>query len=62
MKRTPSELFEWSKTRRRMDELLRGHYQACATDELPTQILAVLKKLRDETQAERQKTGETKIG
>jgi hypothetical protein len=45
-----------------MDELLRGHYQACATDELPTQILAVLKQLRDETQAERQKTSETKIG
>jgi len=52
MKRTPSELFQWTKTRERMDKLLRDHYRAFSSQELSPQVLAVLKKLRDETEAE----------
>ena len=53
MKRTPSELFQWTKTRERMDKLLRDNYRAFSSQELSPQVLAVLKKLRDETEAER---------
>jgi len=35
-----------------MDKLLRDHYRACTSQELSPQVLAVLKKLRDETAAE----------
>jgi hypothetical protein len=36
-----------------MDKLLRDHYRAFTSQELSPQVLAVLKKLRDETEAER---------
>jgi hypothetical protein len=35
-----------------MDKLLRDHYLAFTSQELSPQVLAVLKKLRDETEAE----------
>jgi hypothetical protein len=35
-----------------MDKLLRDHYRAFTSQELSPQVLAVLKKLRDETEAE----------
>jgi ATP-dependent DNA ligase len=35
-----------------MDKLLRDHYRACTSQELSPQVLATLKKLRDETEAE----------
>jgi hypothetical protein len=61
MKRTPAELFQWSKTRERMDKLLRDHYRACTSQELSPQVVALLKKLRNETEAEHVQTvGETK--
>ena len=48
MKRTPSESFHWNKTRERMDRLLRDHYRACTGQELPPQLLALIKKLDEE--------------
>jgi hypothetical protein len=48
MKRTPSESFHWNKTRERMDDLLRDYYRACTSQELPSQLLAVLKKLDED--------------
>jgi len=44
-----------------MDKLLRDHYRACASQGLSPQVVALLKKLRDETEAEHVQTvGETK--
>jgi len=47
-KRTPDQLHYWSKTNKLIDHKLRAHYQACATEELPPRLLAVLKKLDEE--------------
>jgi hypothetical protein len=50
MKRAPHDLFQWTETRKRIDKLLRDHYRACTKQELSPQVVAVLKKLRDETE------------
>ena len=42
------ELFHWNKTRERMEDLLRDYYRACTSQELPSQLLAVLKKLDED--------------
>jgi hypothetical protein len=61
MKRTPAELFQWTESRKRIDKLLRDHYRACTSQELSPQVLAVLKKLREETEVDHVKIiGETK--
>jgi hypothetical protein len=46
--RTPDEWDKWCRARTRIDEELRKYYRACATKELPPQLLALLKKLDNE--------------
>jgi hypothetical protein len=46
-KRTPDQLIDRSQTKKIGDQL-RAHYQAFATQELPPQLLAPLRKLDDE--------------
>jgi hypothetical protein len=46
--RTPEDRFISYRVRERIDQLLKGHYQACMTAELPPGLLAVLKKLKEE--------------
>jgi hypothetical protein len=45
--RTPDEGFDWKA---RIGQLLRAHYQAYATEGLPPQLLALIKKLDEETE------------
>jgi hypothetical protein len=45
--RTPDD---WSSTKGRIGQLLRAHYQAYATEELPPRLLALIKKLNQETE------------
>jgi hypothetical protein len=47
-KRIPEDDLNWAVTRIIIGELLRKHYQACATEELPPRLRAVLKKLDSE--------------
>ena len=47
-KPTRGDLLDLAHIRERLGHLLKGHYQACMTDELPSQLLAVLKKLDEE--------------
>jgi hypothetical protein len=47
-KKTFEEALNWTDTRERIGQLLRVHYQACATQELPPRLRAVLKKLEQE--------------
>jgi hypothetical protein len=49
-KRTPDELRNWSFTKERIGQQLKDHYRACATEELPPRLLAVIKKLDEETE------------
>ena len=37
-----------ARVRERIDRLLKGHYQACKTDKLPPQLLAVLKRFEED--------------
>ena len=45
-KRTPDQLRYWSETNKVIGQKLRAYYQACTTEKLPPELLAVLKKLR----------------
>jgi hypothetical protein len=47
-KRTPEEDLNWAVTRNIIGELLTKHYRACATEELPPRLLALIKKLDHE--------------
>ena len=47
-KRTPEEELNWAATRKIIGELLTKHYQACATEELPPRLHALIKKLDSE--------------
>jgi hypothetical protein len=49
-KRTPDELHNWALTKERMGQQLKDHYRACTTEELPPRLLALIKKLDDETE------------
>jgi hypothetical protein len=49
-KRTPDQLCYWSETNKIIGQKLRAYYQACATEELPPRLLALLKKLDEETE------------
>jgi hypothetical protein len=44
-KRTPEDGLNWALTKKQIGELLRTHYQACATEELSPRLRTVLKKL-----------------
>ena len=47
--RTPDEGFDWPSTKAQIGRLLRAHYQD-ATEELPPRLLALIKKLDEETE------------
>jgi len=47
-KRTPDQLRYWSETNKVIGQKLRAYYQACTTEKLPPELLAVLKKLDEE--------------
>jgi len=49
-KRTAEEWRDWSYTKERIGLQLKAHYQALATEELPPRLLALLKRLDEETQ------------
>ena len=49
-KRSPEDSLNSAHTRERIGQLLRVHYQACMTEELPPRLLAVLKKLDGESE------------
>jgi hypothetical protein len=48
MKRTPDQFRYWSETNKIIGDQLRAYYRACATEELPPQLLETLKKLDEE--------------
>ena len=48
--RTPDEGFDWPSTKARIGQLLRAHYQTYTTEELPPRLLALIKKLDEETE------------
>ena len=48
-KRTVEEWRDWSYTKERIGLQLKAHYQALATEELPPRLLALLKRLDEET-------------
>jgi len=48
-KRT-EESRDWSYTKERIGLQLKAHYQALATEELPPRLLALLKRLDEETE------------
>jgi hypothetical protein len=47
-KRTPDQLRYWSETNKVIGQKLRAYYQACTTEKLLPELLAVLKKLDEE--------------
>jgi hypothetical protein len=47
-KRTPDELARLSLAKEQIGQQLRNYYRACTTEELPPQLLALLKKLDQE--------------
>jgi len=49
-KRTAEEWRDWSYTKERIGLQLKAHYQALATEELPPRLLALLKRLDEETE------------
>ena len=49
-KRTAEEWRDWSYTKDRIGQQLKAHYQALATEELPPRLLALLKRLDEETE------------
>jgi hypothetical protein len=46
--RTPDEWNKWCVARERIADELKEYYRACTTRELPTQLLALSKKLDQE--------------
>jgi len=49
-KRTPDQLQYWSQTNKIIGDKLRAYYQACTTEQLPPRLLALLKRLDEETE------------
>ena len=52
-KRTAEERLNAARIRDHIGHLLKKHYQACVTDELPPRMLALLKKLDQELREEK---------
>jgi hypothetical protein len=46
--RTPNELADWCTAKNQIAEVLKEYYRACTTEELPPQLLTLLKKLDGE--------------
>jgi hypothetical protein len=46
--RTPNELADWCIAKNQIAEVLKEYYRACTTEELPPQLLTLLKKLDGE--------------
>jgi hypothetical protein len=40
----------WSQTNKIIGDKLRAYYQACTTEQLPPRLLALLKRLDEETE------------
>ena len=62
-KRAPEDSFKSARIRGLIDDLLRGYYQACTSQELPLRLIATLRKLdeeRPELSGEHVQVGETK--
>ena len=53
-KPTPKDYLNLARIRERIGHLLKDHYQACTTDELPSPLLALLKKLDQELSEQNQ--------
>ena len=49
-KRTAEEGCDWSYTKERIGLQLKAHYQAVATEQLPPRLLALLKRLDEESE------------
>ena len=47
-KRAPEDSFKSARIRGLIDDLLRGYYQACTSQELPLRLREVLNKLNNE--------------
>ena len=47
-KRTPDQVYYWRQNNNIIGQKLRAYYQACTTEKLPPELLAVLKKLDEE--------------
>jgi hypothetical protein len=45
---TPEQRARWVALQKQIGQQLRNYYQACATNQLPQQLLTVLKKLDQE--------------
>jgi Anti-sigma factor NepR len=59
MKRTPDQFRYWSETHKLIGNQLRAYYQAYKTEELPSRLLACLKKLDEEIDPSPQKFGQS---
>jgi Anti-sigma factor NepR len=46
--RTTDEWADWCIAKNQIAEVLKEYYRACTTEELPPQLLTLLKKLDDE--------------
>jgi hypothetical protein len=46
--RTPDEWHKWCRAAARITEELKEYYRACATGELPPQLLALSNRLEEE--------------
>jgi hypothetical protein len=46
--RTPDEWADWCIAKNQIAEVLKEYYRTCTTEELPPQLLTLLKKLDDE--------------
>ena len=46
--RTPDEWADWCIAKNQIAEVLKEYYRACTTEELPPQLLTLLKKLDGE--------------
>jgi hypothetical protein len=49
-KRAPNQHRYWSETNKVIGQKLRAYYQACGAEELPPRLLALLKKMDEETE------------
>ena len=56
-KRTDDAWVDWCETRDQIGQKLREFYRANMTEELPPQLLALLKKLDEETEPSAEQVG-----
>jgi hypothetical protein len=49
--RLSGEWLNWCQAKERIGQQLRQYYSVCMTEEMPPRLIAVLKKLDEETEA-----------